>query len=433
MKSKLVVFSLLVLFTLSCVARSISGLKIAVISDIHIMAPELLQQEGKAFHDYVIHDRKMLKESPALLGACIDKLLAEHPDVVLVTGDLTKDGEKLSHEYVSSKLLRPLKRAGIKVFVIPGNHDVNNPHAAVFRRDTLTRTSTVTSDEFARYYHDYGYGQAIQRDPYSLSYVVQLTDSTYLLAIDACKYEENDFDRNSCVTGGRIKPETMNFIRQQVAYAKHNGYHILTMMHHGLVRHWKWQDKVMKDYLIDDWKKTAEVFVKLGLNIVFTGHFHAQDISVFGKKGKQVYDIETGSTVSYPMPYRLVYFIGKEMEITTGYVEQIPGRSADELEQRAREYAVSGISTVVKDMLPHKIPDEVVQQAGAALSEAYLAHLKGDEQMPSTYFPILKNACKRLRPYSWKYAFVLNKLGRYLFTDLYPADNNLTIHTNYAY
>lgn len=414
-------------------AQPTSEMKIAIISDIHIMAPQLLKQEGKAFQNYLVHDRKMLKESPDLLTACIEKLLVEHPDVVLVTGDLTKDGEKVSHEYVASQLLKPLRSAGIKVFVIPGNHDINNPHAAIFIGDTIMRTSTVTAEEFSRCYYDYGYSQAILHDPYSLSYVVQLTDSTRLLAIDTCKYEENDLDRNICVTGGRIRPETMNFIRQQVLYAKKNKYHLLTMMHHGLIRHWKWQDKVMKDYLIDNWRETAKEFGKLGLNIVFTGHFHAQDITAFGQKDQRVYDIETGSTVSYPMPYRLVSLVGKEIKITTGYVERIPGYSAEDLVERAREYAVSGISNTVESMLSSKVPGEVAQHAGAVLGEAYLAHLKGDEQMPSTYLPLLKEACKKVRPYSWKYAFVLNKLGRYLFTDLYPADNNLTIHTPYAY
>ena len=34
-----------------------------------------------------------------------------------------------------------------------------------------------------------------------------------LLAIDACRYDENDYVKNRCVTGGRIKPATEEFIR----------------------------------------------------------------------------------------------------------------------------------------------------------------------------------------------------------------------------
>lgn len=398
------------------------------------MAPELLQEEGEAFHNYVSHDRKMLRESPDLLKACVDKLLKVHPNVVLVTGDLTKDGEKLFHEYVAQCLLKPLRDAGISVYVIPGNHDVNNPHAVVFLKDSVQRTETVTPEGFAQCYQNYGYGQAIARDDHSLSYVAQLNDATRLLAIDACKYEENDFDRNICVTGGRIKPETMEFIRRQVADAEQHGCRLLTMMHHGLVRHWKWQDKFMADYLVDNWKKQAKAFAELNLNIVFTGHFHAQDIASYGKENKQVYDIETGSMVSYPLPYRLITFTGQQMRITTDYIRQIPDcQSAEELQAYARRFAEEGISTIAKSILPKKVPDGVVREIGVVLGKAYIAHLAGDEQIPADYPAELKAVCKKLRPYSWKYAFALNKLCKYLFTDIPPADNELVIETNYAY
>ena len=38
-------------------------IKIAVISDLHVMAPELLVKEGDAFEAYLNRDRKMLRES----------------------------------------------------------------------------------------------------------------------------------------------------------------------------------------------------------------------------------------------------------------------------------------------------------------------------------------------------------------------------------
>ena len=231
------------------------SLQIAVISDVHIMSPELLKADGEAFQNYVKHDRKMLKESPELLGVVIDRLLEVHPQVVLIPGDLTKDGEYVSHHFLADRYLSKLKSAGIRVFVVPGNHDVNNPHAEAFNGKEKERVRTVTPEEFAGCYASYGYGEAIARDEASLSYVVQFTDSVRLLCIDACKYKENDYDKNICVTGGRIKPETMSFIEIQTADARAKGMRVMAMMHHGIVQHWKWQDKVMKEYLVDDWKK----------------------------------------------------------------------------------------------------------------------------------------------------------------------------------
>lgn len=432
---KLIVYCLAAI--LSCLlvsAQNGETWKMVVLSDIHIMAPELLQEDGPAFQQYITYDRKMLKESVSLLKTAVDAIISEQPDAVLVTGDLTKDGEKVSHELVAQHLLKPLREQGIPVYVIPGNHDVNNPHAVIFLNDTVKRTETVSPEEFARCYNDYGYGQAIARDPYSLSYVVQLHGSTRLLAIDACKYEENDYSLNTCVTGGRIKPETMEFIRKQTEDAKAHGCHMLTMIHHGLVQHWEGQESVMADYLVDNWKQQAETFAGLGLRFVFTGHFHAQDIASWSKGKQAVYDIETGSTVSYPMPYRIINFGGGQMKIATRHIESIPGfTSPGALQQHALRFAKSSISSIAHDMLPKQIPDVVAERVSNALEKAYTAHLTGDENLSTIDAATLETIGQQMSSYSPQLGSALKMIGTSLYTDIAPADNNVTIEINETY
>lgn len=239
-------------------AQKTGKLDLVVLSDTHVMAPELLQERGAAYDNYIANDRKLLSESPEILMSAVDRILSNPPDAVLVTGDMTKDGEVESHALVSQVLLKPLRDAGIRVFVTPGNHDIRNPHAVRFLGDSTVRTKTVSAEEFAEFYKDYGYGDAIARDPHSLSYVAQLDESTRLLSVDACMYEDNDFELDICVTDGRIKPETMDFIREQVGKAEKDGCRIVTMMHHGLIRHWKWQNIAMPEYLVRNWRKTPE-------------------------------------------------------------------------------------------------------------------------------------------------------------------------------
>ena len=427
MKGSLIHYFLFLSF-LSCSSLNAGNVKteFAVVSDIHVMAPSLLIREGKAFYDYVAHDRKMLKESPALMEEITERLLQTHPQFILITGDLTKDGEAVSHRYLVDHYLNRFRQAGIKVLVIPGNHDVNNPHAVSFDGEEKARVQTVSPEEFADCYSDYGYRDALARDPYSLSYVTAISDSLRILAIDACKYEENDFAKNTCVTGGRIKPETMEFIRKQVKEAQAKGVRLITMMHHGLIQHWKWQDKVMKEYLVDDWKKQAKAFAHSGIEVVFTGHFHAQDIV---KRGP-VYDIETGSTVTYPSPYRLVTLDGNRMTIRTERIDRIKTGLPDgvPLSDYAKKYAWEGIATIVSDMIPVSIPDTCKQEAGRVVAAAYVAHLAGDEQWSEQNREEIKKACKLLSRHSWKYAFILKHLSRNLWTDLSPQDNELTIH-----
>lgn len=64
MKSKSFTLLLSVFFTLSCMAQPTSEMKIAIISDIHIMAPQLLKQESASL---------LLEISFALnkLGGCL--------------------------------------------------------------------------------------------------------------------------------------------------------------------------------------------------------------------------------------------------------------------------------------------------------------------------------------------------------------------------
>lgn len=409
-----------------------SQLRISVLSDTHIMASDVLKEEGSAFDDYISHDRKMLKESSSLLKLCVGRLIEDNPNIVLICGDLTKDGELSSHKKLKDELLVPLFDRGIKVFVIPGNHDVNNPHAVEFINDTTRRILTVSPDGFADIYKDCGYGDAISRDESSLSYVVQLTDSLRLLCIDACRYQENNFEKNICVTGGRILPGTMDFIRTEADKAKQDGCKMIAMMHHGIVEHWKWQGKIMGDYLIDNWKKTAREFIGLGINVVFTGHFHAQDVTCLGKGDKKIYDVQTGSTVSFPLPYRNVVLEENKLYISTEYIENLINNKGEYKEfqyinKKARDFAIAGIGNIVRDMLPESVPDSVASKAAEMLGEAYALHLYGDESFNDEYKNRLKEICKLLRKYSLKYSFILKRVSEYMATDLNTSDNTLTI------
>ncbi len=401
------------------------NIELAVISDIHIMDPALLHQDGKAFQDYIAHDRKMLCEGPDILNLVIDQILKAHPQVVLIPGDLTKDGATTSHHYVADNYLARLKSAGIQAFVIPGNHDVNNPHAVAFEGDTTVRVPTVSPDEFASIYADYGYGNAIARDPASLSYVAQLSDSIRLLAIDACKYYDNDFQKDSCVTHGRLKPETLDFIKTQVNDANNKGFRLLTMMHHGIVQHWTWQEKAMKEYLVENWQENAELFASLGIEVVFTGHFHAQDIVKFEKKNNTLYDIETGSTISFPSPYRFISINGNDMLIASHRITSLNGKQLDEY---SKKFTMGVINSIVDAIVPTSVPDTIKNEACQVLAEAYARHLAGDEILDDVFNAQIKQAARHLRHYSRKLAFILRHLSRNLSTDLSPEDNDLLIH-----
>ena len=81
-----------------------------VFSDTHFYDASL-GTVGKAWDAYMAEDRKLLKDSEETLQVAFDTVKRVKPSFVLVTGDLTKDGEKQCHEKFAA-YLEDLKNAG---------------------------------------------------------------------------------------------------------------------------------------------------------------------------------------------------------------------------------------------------------------------------------------------------------------------------------
>jgi len=149
--------------------------KIAVVSDIHYMPPSLLGEggaEGQAFQNYLNQDTKLVQYSDPIFRQVMSELLVEKPDVLLVPGDITKDGEKIGHHAMAG-FFKTLSNSGIKVFVVPGNHDINNAKAKRFIGDKDYPVEMTSANEFADIYATFGYNDALARDAHSLSYVAK--------------------------------------------------------------------------------------------------------------------------------------------------------------------------------------------------------------------------------------------------------------------
>ena len=122
--------------------------KMVVLSDPHVMAPELLVNMGTAWTTYLDGQRKLVDYSKRLFDDMIVRIKRDlRPGLVLISGDLTKDGEQVSHEYVTSKL-DELRAIGIKTLVIPGNHDRGSNSDAVYYDGESTTPATVATNEW---------------------------------------------------------------------------------------------------------------------------------------------------------------------------------------------------------------------------------------------------------------------------------------------
>jgi DNA repair exonuclease SbcCD nuclease subunit len=300
-----------------------------VFSDPHIYDPSL-GTEGEAFESYLANDRKLLRESTEIMEVAVGAIKNEKSSFVLVPGDMTKDGEKSSHELVVS-YLEQIEASGKQVYVVPGNHDINNGASVKYIGDTVERVPNITPAEFADMYADFGYKEALYRDAASLSYVAEPQAGLWLLALDDCRYAEN-VENEAPITDGKFNAATLQWIEEMLDKAAIEKKAVMVMVHHGVVEHYVGQEKNYGDYVIDDFPAVSKLLAMYNARLVFTGHYHAQDITLahWIDPDKFIFDVETGSLVTYPVPYRVISIDDSQKAvIRTNHIESIPSHPND--------------------------------------------------------------------------------------------------------
>jgi len=398
-------------------------MKIAVMSDIHFLDPSLLTNgaaQGTAFQTYLNYDPKLIEFSGPILKKAIAEIVASKPDILLIPGDLTKDGEKVSHKSVA-KFLKQISGEGIKVFVIPGNHDVNNPEAVSYDGNNSSPAPSISASDFANIYADFGYKTAISRDVNSLSYVCQPYNKLWILGIDDCKYDQNT---SLAIVGGVIKDGTMKWIQDQLAKAKKNNITVLAMMHHGIVEHYTGQTSLDPGYVTDNWETNADALIDAGLRVMFTGHYHANDITSRTKGSNVLFDVETGSLVTPPSPFRLISLDPNNMYINTKHITSIAAALPGGLDfvtysNMFLSGHLDGIFSYMLQSPPYNVPSAYIGSIAPLFRNAMMAHYAGDEHIT----PAEQASDDYVAGLSPQLGMALHNL----WTDLPPSDNKYTI------
>lgn len=329
--------------------------KMAIISDLHVMAPQLIVKDGDAMEEYLSRDRKMLRESAEILDTLVHDIIQQKPHLVLVTGDLTKDGERVSHELVATKLYQLLD-AGIEVLVVPGNHDINNPDAKVFDGEQTHYTDTISRNEFAEIYHDMGYDGQSQRNDETLSYRRDVNDRLTILAIDACMDRLNTFvSRGDAAdhtkASGSLAASTQQWLVEQAREATSSGRHVIAMMHHHLVPHFHMEETLAAPYMVDESGQLCHQLIDAGVHVIFTGHLHISDISQTTHRSGEMVEIATAAAVGYPCQWRMATCntAAGKMQLRTITLHSLP--SDPEFTERAREVFKNCIPTMTRGVL----------------------------------------------------------------------------------
>lgn len=401
--------------------------KIALFSDPHYFDPALGTTKDSTSKEIGL-DRKMIAESEAILLSTINEILIEDVNIVLIPGDLTKDGELQSHNKFA-KHLKKLENSGAKVYVVPGNHDINNPNAMSYHGSVPTPVASTSPAEFAQIYSDYGYNEALYRDPNSLSYVAQPIEDLWIIGMDDCQYD-NNLSNGRPETAGKFKNETYEWIKSKIKEGVSSNKTILGIMHHGLTEHFFGQSEFFPQYVVDNFATVRSEFAALGLKIMFTGHFHSQDIVKFQSGSDFIFDIETGSSVTWPSPFRIMELTSNNfLNITSNVITEIDFDTGGlTFQEYAKEFLENGMPDLIKHYLinGYSISETDADIVAPIMMRAIMAHYAGDENPSQETRNEIQQLANNSDPTIQKIATGLNLI----WLDLVPSDNNLTINLN---
>lgn len=373
-------------------------IKIVHLSDVHYFSQKLYADCG----DFTIaenSDRKMFRESGAIVDKALAEIVAYQPDLVILSGDLTKDGELVCHQGMHEKLAaakKQLANAGKQAMfcVINGNHDINNDDSGRdFSSGKAEHTDLVDPLAFKELYADCGYDDAIAKfdeggsQGGSLSYVVRPAKGVTLIVVDSGKYsaDQNGLGRDEHVTSGVVGEKLLAWVESQAKQARAAGDIVFVTQHHGVIPHFSMEPELMGEYLVDNYEDCQRRYADAGVSAVFTGHMHANDIaSITTEAGNTLYDIETCATVTYPSDIRFATLSWKREEGTANVeatlaVENHPLGSVDyvDFDTKAttkiaditaygeeRLLTVDVVKTMIADALVSPAIDDMVANGG---------------------------------------------------------------------
>lgn len=360
-------FLLLTLLSFVAFGNIFAGVKVVVFSDPHIIKEGTSNSIGvNTSQNESISDTKMTDLSNDLVDEMILKIKnVIKPDVVLVTGDLTENGDSLSHSLMAKKL-QALTDGGISVCVVPGNHDIGR----LALKDSLIQITRAiflnkSKDIFLNTYSFAGYDDASMKDPNSLSYVREIAPGLVLAAIDS--------------HSGVVSEETIKWIEDKVESLKKFGKTVFAMMHHPLFPHYTGVELMNSKAVVSDWENVRNRLADAGVRMILTGHLHTSDIATDfnADLSKSIIDVNTGSLATYPCNYRVLEFSDDlfEVNVSTGRIEIF--RDGENFQA----YAKNRLRESVVELAEKQ--DNILHIMPSTVADIFMVHVEGNEEMNS--------------------------------------------------
>ena len=265
--------------------------KLMVVSDIHYLAKPLYEGGGVFLQALRAGDGKLTQYGDELLAALAETVAREAPDALLVTGDLSFNGERQSHEALAA-WFAGIEATGVDVWVIPGNHDINVNYPHGFTADGWVRVEAVDEAAFADIYADFMLPAAPGAN---FSYVADTGRGLRVAMTDVAYY------KHAAQTFGLFTAAHRDWLTQAAQAAREAGDTLITATHHSLLAHTAF---ATDSFLMFGHEAMEAAARQGGVALNLSGHLHIQHIAA--RDGFA--DAALGAFSVWPHRYAVVTF-----------------------------------------------------------------------------------------------------------------------------
>ena len=303
-------------------AADAGDLNIATLSDIRYFPDSLAGDKGEAYYSYTQSEGVIGRDQDALLEAAFASLRRQAErgelDCVVICGDLTLGGEYEGAAALAQKLNLFAFESGLRVFVLNGDRDVNNPGASDFSSNLKKTARGVTQAEFLELFGSLGYqdayhvfqplGSGVQG---ALSYSVRLEQGYRLIMADCCRYTADCTASHAdvCQPDSAFSEELLAWVLGEAADAKKTGETPLLFTHAGLVPVNDFEEYLLPGAMIADAYRIRDRIAEAGILCFFSGGLSVADTDVYDSdSGMPLYAVSSPSVTQFPFAYRVTQF-----------------------------------------------------------------------------------------------------------------------------
>ena len=272
------------------------GLRIAVASDLHLDPDNTDKTNAVSEAVYNME----------IVDALLWDARRQGAEILLLTGDLVNGGREAKHAALSAKL-RAAEEEGLRIYVLPGNHDLY----------------PINQTTFTAYYADFGYSDAFSRDPASLSYSV-IVDDLMLLMLDTAGYDPHAIDFSAGLanagsmgllnTGSQdlafLSDSTLSWARSMLEEARDRNLFVLCAGHYNLLSPISRQPG--SGYYVRNGEQMAALLQEFSVPLYLSGHMHTR--AVYQENG--LTELLTECLTAYPVAYSILDLTDQELVYT---------------------------------------------------------------------------------------------------------------------